>query len=186
MPLNHNSKSAQLTDEQFILIGKLTIEFSNLEYLLGEVLSRLLITPSFLAKTYTERMNVNTIIEKIKNALDLHNRRYNYTIITKVQCHSINIVISEIDKIRLIRNKFAHYCWFRSSDKQIFGTSFSGKQAKLGNKKKDSIILTNHEIKTNYEKAHVLVIRINEILLELPELLEDQNLKTKLTGNGSK
>jgi hypothetical protein len=42
MPLNHTSEYAELIDEQFALIGRLVIEWSNIEFLLGVLLSRLL------------------------------------------------------------------------------------------------------------------------------------------------
>jgi len=57
MPLNHTSKYSDLTPDQFTLIGKVIIEFSNIEFMLGVILSRLLITPEFLGRTYTDQMN---------------------------------------------------------------------------------------------------------------------------------
>lgn len=180
MPLNHTSKYSELTDKQFLLIGKLTVEFSNIEFLLSQILSRLLITPSFLSRTYTERMNVNLIIEKITNAIDIHSRRYNYQIVSEVLCNSINDHINEANQIRIKRNKFAHHCWSRVSDEQIFGTEFLSKQFKSSNPYHGSIEMSNIEIEELYNKSYKLVDELESILQKLPELLEDKELKNKL------
>ena len=101
MPLNHLSKYTELTDKQFILIGKLTIEFSNVEFLLSKILSRLLITPSFLSRTYTERMNVSSILEKIKKAINIHSNRYGHKIISKQLCERL----TQLEKFLSTNNK---------------------------------------------------------------------------------
>ena len=67
MPLNHTSIYAELTEDHFIAIGKLVIEWSNIEFLLGVLLSRLLITPEYLGRTYTDELNAL----KIKNAINI-------------------------------------------------------------------------------------------------------------------
>lgn len=180
MPLNHISKNAELTDNQFLLIGKLTIEFSNIEFLLREILGRLLITPPFLSRTYTERMNVIVLFDKIKNAIEIHERRYDNSIISKGLCELLNIKLSEIDRIRLVRNKFAHYCWSRQTDNKIFGTSFLGKQAKSNKPNKGVLVISNNEIEQMYKKTYGLVDDLEEILTKLPELIEDKELKSKL------
>ena len=184
MPLNHTSQYAELTDNQFLLIGKLAVEFSSIEFLLSVVLSRLLITPSFLSRTYTERMNVSALTEKIKNALDIHDRRYSNTIIPKDLCELIKNQLSEIEKVRLIRNKFAHYCWCRHSDEEIFGTGFLGKQAKFDKHNKhneDAIVISNIEIENLYKTSYKIVGELDKIIEALPELLEDNELKNKLS-----
>lgn len=68
MPTNHSSQYAELTGEHFQAIGKLTVEWSNIEYLLGELLSRILVTPAFLARTYTGHMSGAKRQEAIKEA----------------------------------------------------------------------------------------------------------------------
>jgi len=180
MPGNHTSKYAELTDYQFLLIGKLFVEFSNVEFLLSVVLARLLITPSFLSRTFTDRMNINTLIDKIRNALDIHERRYGYSLVSKELCKEIMSMVGLIDEIRIKRNKFAHYCWSRSSDEEIFGAGFISKQASKSKPNKGSITITNQEIKVLYDKCYRIGDEIEEILQRLPELLEDKELKSKL------
>ena len=180
MPLNHTSKYAELTDNQFLLIGKLTVEFSNIEFLLSEILGRLLITPPFLSRTYTERMNVIALIEKIQNAIDIHEKRYNNSIVSKDLCNSINDILVEIGKIRLIRNKFAHYCWHRQSDEKIFGTSFLSKLPKESKPNEGVSEITNTEIEMMYKNSYKIVEALINILEDIPELLEDKELKNKL------
>jgi hypothetical protein len=180
MPLNHTSKYAELTDNQFLLIGKLTVEFSNIEFLLSEMLGRLLITPSFLSRTYTERMNVVALIEKIRNAIDIHERRYNNFFVSKELSNSISNILSEIEKIRLIRNKFAHYCWSRQTDSKIFGTNFLGKVPKDSRPNEGVSEITNIEIESMYKNSYQIVESLSKIIDDIPELLEDRELKSKL------
>ena len=47
MPLNHTSIYAELNDENYALIGRVVVEWFNVEFLLGNLLSRLLFTPEF-------------------------------------------------------------------------------------------------------------------------------------------
>lgn len=181
MPLNHTSKYAELTDAQFLLIGKLTVEFSNIEFSLGQILGRLLFTPSFLSLTYTDRMNVNSLIDKVKNAVDIHGTRYGYSFICKELCSELEAVVKEIEGIRIIRNKFAHYCWCREDDNKIFGTSFPSTQPKLNKPNEGIVIITNTEIETMYKSSYAIVNELNKILDKLPEFREDGNLKSKLS-----
>ena len=52
MPLNHTSQFAELTDDQFKLIGKVFVEWVNIEIMQKLVLSRLLFSPDFISRTY--------------------------------------------------------------------------------------------------------------------------------------
>lgn len=180
MPLNHTSKHAELTDAQFLLIGKLTVEFSNIEFLLGQVLCRLLITPSFLGRTYTDRMNASALIEKIKNAIDIHRRRYGFSIISEELCSRVLEITSKTARIRLIRNKFAHYCWCRNDDETIFGTGFSSAQIDFKKPDNDCILISNSEIEEMYQAAYKIVELLEDTLKKLPELLENGDLGSKL------
>lgn len=181
MPLNHTSKYSELTDTQFLLIGKLTVEFSNIEFLLGQILGRLLFTPSFLSLTYTDRMNVNSLLEKIKNAIDIHWRRYGYSFISQELCGELTSILKEIESIRIVRNKFAHYCWCRQSNDKIFGTCFASSQPKLSNPNEGVIEITNSEIEEMYRSSYAIVDKLDGILSKLPELKEDSKLKDKLS-----
>jgi hypothetical protein len=81
MPINHTSKYSDLTDDQYKLIGKVIIEFSNLDFLLGNLLSRMLIMPDFLGRTYNDLLTTSKIIEGIENAINIHKERYSNKLI---------------------------------------------------------------------------------------------------------
>ena len=125
-------------------------------------------------------MNVSSIIEKIQNAIDIHSRRFTYQIISKDLCNSIKEKVNEAEQIRVKRNKFAHHCWCRVSDKKIFGTEFLSKQSKSNTPNQGSLEMSNTEIEELYNKSYKLVDEIELILHKLPEFLEDKELKTKL------
>ncbi len=181
MPLNHSSKYSELTNEQFLLIGKVIIEFSNIDFLLGVLLSRLLITPEFLGRTYTDRMTVTMLMEKIKNAINIQNIRYRNKIISGKIADEILSLLNRIDKLRIFRNRFSHYCWARFDNEKIFGTELSGKLPKSKNPNNGSVIITNKELEEIYKKAYVIVDELNKLVYSLPEMEENKDLINKLT-----
>jgi len=54
VPLNHVSKYARLTDKHFRLIGQVAVEWANIEFLQKIILSRLLLSPEFPSRIYTD------------------------------------------------------------------------------------------------------------------------------------
>lgn len=76
MPLNHVSTYSDLTDEQYSAIGRLVVEWSNVEHLLSVLLSRLLCTPEYLGRTYTAGLTAVRIQTAISEAVDVHRHRY--------------------------------------------------------------------------------------------------------------
>ena len=105
MPLNHSSQYSELTNEHFQAIGKLTVEWSNIEFLLGVLLSRLLVTPEFLARTYTDRMSGAMRQDAIGEACKVHSHRYGYKLIGQEQIEKILDANKKITQLRAIRNK---------------------------------------------------------------------------------
>jgi hypothetical protein len=137
MPLNHSNKYAELTENQFIWIGKIVIEFSNIEFLLKNLLTRLLMTSGILGRTYTDNLNIARIQESIENALDIHARRFGGSIIDSNTAKEIKNLNVRINSIRGERNKFAHYCWSRWDDSAIFGAKMGGQVPKNDKPNKD-------------------------------------------------
>lgn len=169
--LNHATKNSDLTEKQYALLGRAFIEWSNIEYLLGVILSRLLFTPEFLGRTYSDQMNASHIESSIKNALDIHESRYNSKIVSKDLQHQIKMILKDSLKVRELRNKFAHYLWMRSNDKEIFGAKLSGKIAKPG-RADSSINLTNNKLRDHYKDSYQVVERLRIILKALPDISE--------------
>lgn len=176
MPLNHTSIYAELTEDHFIAIGKLVIEWSNIEFLLGVLLSRLLITPEYLGRTYTDELNALKIKNAINNAVEIHKYRYQCKIISDNELIEVSEINVRADKLRTLRNKFAHFCWTRVSDEEIFGTSFSGKIPKSKKNAKDFIKLKLSELVDAYNEAYEIVDKLTELIRRLPQLEENQNL----------
>lgn len=181
MPLNHSSEYAELTDEQFLIIGKIVIEFSNMEFLLGVLASRLLITPAFLGRVYASKINASSLQEIILNALDIHEHRYNSQIVSLEQLEEAKRLIHRISQVRVARNSFAHYCWARSSDTEILGSKLSGYIPKKDKPNKDVKIVTNQELLDTYKAAYSIVENLNELINALPEFGEDNELLRKFT-----
>jgi chromosome condensin MukBEF MukE localization factor len=83
LPLNHSSKFSQLTDQHLQAIGKIVVEWSNIEYLFGVLLCRLLLTNEFLGRGFTNQMSAFQILAAIEDALDIHEKRYSNSIVDK-------------------------------------------------------------------------------------------------------
>ena len=176
MPFNHTSKYSELTDKQFELIGKLLLEFSNLDYLIGILLNRLLITPEYLGLTYNDQLTVMKKIIALENAIELHRHRYDYRIISEQTLNDLTELVEKIKGIKTLRNKFAHNLWSRWSDDKIFGTKLSGKIIDHKKPNRDSITITNSELKKHYEQAYELVEKANNLLDIIPKFEENIEL----------
>ena len=174
MPLNHSSKYTELTDNQFLWIGKIVIEFSNIEFLLKNLLSRLLMTSDFLGRTYTDNLNITKIQDSIENALDIHSRRFGENIIDSKKIKEIKDLNARINSIRGERNKFAHYCWSRWDDTAIFGAKMGGQVPKHDKPNKDSRKISNSEMEKIYKTAYDIVDDLMKLVYSLPEIDEKE------------
>lgn len=172
MPLNHSSQYAELTPRQFEAIGRLVVEWSSIEFLLGVLLSRLLRTPEFLGRVYTDELMAIRVQSAIEKAVAIHRHHYGGCLIPEDILSEITTLNTEIEKIRGKRNKFSHFCWCRSNDDEIFGSSLSGHvpPSKLLNK--DSIVVSLEELDEMYKQSYSVVSRLSELTTRLPEVPE--------------
>jgi hypothetical protein len=181
MPLNHTSQYAELTDEQCKLIGKIVVEWSNIEFLQKTILSRLLFTPDYLSRTYTDLIIAVKIQDAIREAVELHLYRYVCKIIKKELLDEIIQVNDKVTLSRANRNKFAHFCWSRSSDNEIFGTSFSAGLPHSRKHEKSYLKIKTKDIEKLYKESYCLVTCLSNIIEKLPEVKEEDLLK-KIKG----
>lgn len=172
MPINHTSKYSQLTDEQFNLIGKIVVEWANVEVLLGELLSRLLFTPDFLGRVYSDAMSAHEIQEALLKALEIHRYRYGNQIISFKAMEEIKKINAEIKELRSFRNKISHFCWSRSSDGSICGTSASGHIPTKKREEKDFITMSVQRLNKYCVDTYNIVERLSDITNKLPKVAE--------------
>ena len=182
MPLNHTSKYAELTDEQFALIGRLVIEWSNIEFLLGILLSRLLFTAEFPGRVYSDEMSASRLQGALKKALDIHRHRYVSRIVPSETLDEISQLNADIEKFRGLRNRFSHFCWSRSNDEEIFGSGLSGFVPPNKSVDKDSMVVSVSELKEIYRNAYQLVDHLSSVIQRLPEIDEEESLTEALRG----
>ena len=180
MPLNHTSIYSELTDEHFTTIGKIVVEWSNIESLICVLLSRLLVTPEFLARSYTDHMSAAKLQDAIQEGVGIHRERYNGELISMLKLNQIIDINERITALRATRNKFAHFCWIRESDETILGTSFSGGSPGSKKHNKSFIAFTTSELSNFYKNAYELVEELSSLIETLPEMTED-GLKSKIT-----
>ncbi|WP_224214422.1 hypothetical protein [Vibrio metschnikovii] len=181
MPLNHTSIYADLTDEHYALIGRVVVEWSNVEFLLGNLLSRLLFTPEFPGRVFSRGMGAAKLQRAIKDALELHQLRYRNQIVDEDLELKISQINRQLDNLRQTRNKFAHFCWSRTSDDEIFGTGFSS--ATCGSKRstKDCASFTVMELKEFHAQLYKVVDELSGVVQLIPEMYED-GISKKLNG----
>ena len=148
------------------------MEWSNIEFLLKSILSRLLLIPSFLGRTYTDRISVVKIQDAINEAIELHRGRYGFGVIEESKLKRIEEVNESINRVRGSRNRFAHFCWSRFTDDSIFGTNFSGGLPETKKGRKGSKLLTSQELDILYRESYSIVEELSEIVQSLPELDE--------------
>lgn len=180
MPLNHTSQYAELTDDHYKAIGKIVVEWSNIEFLLGVLLSRLLITPEFLARSYTDRMSAAQMQEAIKEGVEIHQYRYRSKLICEENLEKITTINEQITALRVLRNKFAHFCWARNTDNEIFGTSLSGGVPTSKKHSKSYTTYTIAELANFHQEAYEIVDCLSLLIEHLPKIEED-GLTNKIT-----
>ena len=172
MSLNHSSQYAELTPRQFEAIGRLMVEWSNIEFLLGVLLSRLLRTPEFLGRVYTDELMAVRVQSAIEKAVAIHRYRYGARLVPEDILNEIAALNSEIERIRGKRNKFSHFCWCRSNDEEIFGSGLSGHVPPSRRLDKDSIVVSLTELDEMYKQSYSVVSRLSELAIRLPEVPE--------------
>lgn len=177
MTLSHASEYARLTDHQLMLIGRFVTEWANLEFCLGVIVSRLLLTPSFLSRTYTDRTSAAQIQDTINQAIEIHSYRYNSKLIDEKILNEIRSLNVKISTLRSLRNKFAHFCWMRNTDENIFGTSFLGATPKNAKLNKSIASLSNKEISEHNAELYQTIERLYEIISLLPEIQEEHSME---------
>lgn len=172
MPLNHTSSYAELTSEQYAAIGRLVVEWSNIEYQLSVLLSRLLRTPEYLGRTYSAGLSAARIQEAIDEAIDVHRTRYGCQLVTELDLQAIESTNHRITALRAQRNKISHFCWCRSDDDRVFGTSFRGGVPSKQWERRNSATLSLSELEGLYVEARELsteIMRVTSIVAAVDE-----------------
>lgn len=166
--LNHTSEYADLTPQQFEVIGKIVVEWSNIEFLLKSLLIRLLCTPDFLGRVFTDEIMAARLQNAIDKAVKIHRHRYGHRFLSDEDLAEIVQLNADATRIRSKRNRFSHYCWCRSSDDKIFGTGFSGHVPPSKQVDNDSIVISVNELEDLYAEAHSIVDKLTGALLKIP------------------
>jgi hypothetical protein len=149
---------------------------------LGVLLSRLLFTPEFLGRVYSDEMSASRIQGALKKALDIHSHRYSSRVVPIETIDELLQLNADIEKFRGLRNKFSHFCWSRSNDDEIFGSGLSGFVPPSKRLKKDSMKVSVSELKETYRNAYQLVERLSGVIQKLPEAVETERLKNLRNG----
>jgi len=173
--------SSQLSDEHLRAIGRLVVEWANIEFLLRITLTRLLLTPDFLGRSYTDQMSAAKVQETIGEALDLHRGRFGFAIISKATVDQVAKINSRIIKLRSTRNKFAHFCWWRFDEDHIFGMNFSGGLPGTKKHERGQLKIKISELNQLHHEFRDVVEELNQITSKLPEI-DEKNLFERLAG----
>ncbi|WP_140419886.1 hypothetical protein [Achromobacter denitrificans] len=173
MPFSHSSPYAQLTPRQQACIGRFVTEWANAEFYLGILLGRLLGTPEYLARTYTDFLGAVQIQQAITQALEIHHHRYGDRLIQEALAKEVAGLSRRIDKLRSLRNKFAHYYWMRNTDEGMYGTPLSGASPYSKRGSRSDIETTVAEIDSAHDELFAVNSRLEEIVAEIPAVPEE-------------
>ena len=182
MPLNHSSKHSALTDAQYAAIGKAVVEWANIEQLLGMLLARLLATPDFLARTFTDPLSAVRLQDGIKEAVEIHRIRYTEKLVSSDVLDQISAVNDSVSALRASRNKIAHFCWCWRSDEVMFGTSFAGGIPTARSQRKDSALLSLTELAEMDRQAIAIVKQLMVLIAKIPAIDEERLLTLRSSG----
>ena len=175
--LSHTSKYSELTEEHLKLLGRITVEWSNIEYLLTVILSRLLLTPEYLSRTYTANYSAYKLIEAIREALEIHRIRYKHEVINNEVYELIKTAIGSVNNLRKTRNRVSHFCWCRSHDNEIFGMDFTGGIQTEKSERRDTVVFSNNELEKVGLNCHEVAERLITIVKRLPSITEEEAIE---------
>lgn len=173
MPFSHATPYSKLTDEQHMLIGMFVSEWATAEFYLGLILGRLLLAPEYLSRTYTDSLGAAQLQDAIRQAVGIQKERYSGKLVAADLLDEILALNRKIEKLRSLRNKFAHFCWMRTSDQEMFGTNFSGAPPNDKRHKGSMASLKVSEIRQQHQELFQAVERLQAIVGELPEVSEE-------------
>jgi len=173
MPLNHASQCSDLTEEQYAALGKAVVEWANIEELLGVIIGRLLATPDFLARTFSDSISAVRSQAILTEAIEIHRTRYQYRIVQKNILDELNTTNEKITALRAKRNKIAHFCWMRSNDNELWGTNFSGGMPSPKKERSRQATFTLDELAVLHRESYAIVDKLLSILDTLPKISED-------------
>lgn len=185
MPLNHTSKYAALTEAQYAAIGRAVVEWANVEFLLGVLLSRLLATPEFLGRKYTSSISAVRLQSAIAEAVEIHARRYGHRLVSRHILAEILTVNRRVTSLRAMRNKLAHFCWVRLNDEELFGASLRGGMPSPRKERRAVAVLRSGDVDKLNSEAYELVEQLTKLVASLPEVAED-NLPALLSSRQPK
>jgi hypothetical protein len=172
LPINHSSTFSDLTEAQYAALGKTVVEWANVEFLLGVLLSRLLGTPEFLVRTYTDSMSAVRMQGAIVEAVEIHRVRYGFRLISSEILLEVDGINGQVTALRGMRNKIAHFCWSRRSDESLFGTSFPGGIPSEKSEKREHAMVTLFELENLNVSAHGLVDTLLTLVEKIPSVDE--------------
>jgi len=172
MPINHSSSFADLTDAQYAALGKIVVEWSNIEHLLGTLLSRLLRTPEYLGRTYADGMSAVRLQSAIAEAVKVHRYRYRAKRVPEAELKKIQAINDRVTSLRAHRNKISHFCWTRTNDDEIFGASLAGGVPDEKWQKKEYRTLSLADLQRLHKDAFDLTEELAQVVKGLPAIEE--------------
>ena len=172
MPLNHSSEYADLTDDQYAAIGRVVVEWSNIEYLFSLLLSRLLRTPEYLGRTYAQGLAAVRIQTAITEAIDVHRHRYGRHFVSEVTLSEVESANSRVAALRAHRNKISHFCWCRTSDDEVFGSAFAGGVPTDKWDRRNNKSLSLIDLRSLHTEAYALAEELMRIVSTIKEVHE--------------
>jgi len=172
MPLNHSSQCTELTEEQYAALGKAVVEWANIEEMLGAIIGRLLVTPDFLARSYTDSLSAARAQEILTQAIEIHRARYQCKQVSEKILDDLTAINEKITTLRAKRNKIAHFCWMRTTDEELWGTNFAGGMPSPKTERRCQAKFTLDDLAITHQECYQIVNQLLSIFDALPKINE--------------
>lgn len=165
------------TSAQAELIGRIVSDWAIVDFTLAQIATRLALSPSFPARSLTDRLHGSAIELAIRNLLDMHGERYRTAIIPTALITRIRSVGKSAARLRKDRNIFAHAIGLRMSDDELAMADLRG-----WGTAKDEPALSLQKMRELHLKISALTTDLEALLSAIPEV--DEAMLVKVLANG--
>jgi len=109
-------KKDQPTERQYAAIGRVVATWSEVEFALESILSRLALTPALLGFVLTDKLGPDNRIGAIKSLIHVHQTKYAGVLVDQGALAQISGLLKTVRKMKDDRNFIAHTVWSRATD----------------------------------------------------------------------
>lgn len=182
-PRGFREPKDRLTDRQCAAIGRVAAVWSEIEFAMERILSRLAMAPSLLGYVLTAKLGPDNRIVTIQTLLKVHKNKYRSSLVGHDVLADIGELLKPLRKLKDRRNFIIHSVWIKISDAYLsrFDIDASAPSIRVGyNEKLADIEKFADEIEELSNRLWDLGSRIPAIGAALLDRLNELDLRNRL------